>query len=168
MNRQLMKMLFFAAVMLTATAARGQDLSMYVYPASGGEAEQTPLNEVRKLTFENENVLLHSLNGDVTTYAVAGVRKITFGAQTTVSIDKVAPDFELKLYPQGSEVFVLASTVEIQSLRVFGLTGVQLFGSNPNATEVNIPVGAYSPGVYIARVETSKGVITRKFVVTHQ
>ena len=155
--------LFVAALALTAVAARGQDI--FIYPADGSEAVQTPIEEVRKFTFEASNLVLYKVDGNTGTFAIGGIRKITFKTdQTGNGLADPTAGFEVKLYPQDGQ-FAVESSDALGQVRVFSITGVQMYSVKSDAAQVTLPTSNYPAGVYLVRVESDKGAVTKKFIV---
>ncbi|MDR0413436.1 MAG: T9SS type A sorting domain-containing protein [Dysgonamonadaceae bacterium] len=155
--------LFVVALALTAMAANGQN-GLFIYPVEGNAAVQTPIEEVRKLTFGENGLVLHKVDGNSRTFAFGDIRKLTFEDVGTAILAPSVAGLDVNVYPRDGR-FTVESAEALGQVRVFGLTGVQMFSVATNAAQVAIPTDNYPAGVYLVRVESAKGAVTKKFIV---
>ena len=135
---------------------------LFVYPGDGGSAQSTPLNNIRRLTFSGDNLLLKTVAGSEITYSLAGVGKITFEDVTDTGISDLQSKVEIKLYPNPSADFVIIdSSVGIASWTLFDLNGKLL---KQSVSELQIRVSDLPAGVYFLKIDTGNGVVTKKII----
>lgn len=87
----------------------------------------------------------------------------TLGVQNPTS---VAGDMLVYPNPASDLITFSAGNMTIKGLDITNTAGqVVLKKTNLNQREMNLDVSSFNPGVYFARILTSKGVVTKKFMV---
>lgn len=92
---------------------------------------------------------------------------VTFTIGNSLSTNAVVnPLAELKLYPNpvSDRLFFDTGTATIEEITISDLTGKQLVNLQSDCIE-NIDVSAFKNGIYLARIKTTDGIFTQKFVV---
>lgn len=77
-------------------------------------------------------------------------------------------EVDINLYPNPStnQIFIHANdNVQISSVDIFGMNGNLLQSKIINFETARIDVSEMNPGIYMARIETEKGMVMKKFVV---
>lgn len=93
---------------------------------------------------------------------------VSFTIGNSLSTNAVFNSFaEFRLYPNpvSERLFFDAGTATFEEISISDLTGKQVFILLTSEQIENINVSAFKNGIYFARIKTSEGIITRKFVV---
>ena len=158
-----LKFIFFAiALSMFITDGIAAD-TLYVYLANDNPVQSIPLNNVRRLTFDEDNMLLKAANGDEISYPLATVGKITFKEDAAVTGISVSQnEVEIKLYPNPfTDYIIIDSPVDITSWTLFDLNGKILKHS---VATLQIQVSNLPAGIYFLKIDSANGIITRKII----
>ena len=122
--------------------------------------QTTRLNDLRRITFSGNNLVLLMQNANQTSYALNDVRKITFGKASSNGITPVAPDLDILVYvtPQGE--VVVETPYAVRSLTLFDITGKKW----QTSAESRLNINALTSGVYILQINTAQGSVTKKII----
>ena len=135
--------------------------ALFVYPADGGSAQSASLDNIQRLTFSGDNLLLKTTNGNETTYPLAAVGKITFEVAGT-GISALPSAVEINLYPNPSVNYIrIDSPVAITSWTLFDLSGNALKHSS---SDLQIQVSNLLAGFYFLKIDTANGTVTKKII----
>ena len=81
---------------------------------------------------------------------------------TDVNVNELAA-LKLNVYPNPvKDVVVIESQSDIQQVTLMGINGVMLEDRKPNSTQVELNLEGYSKGIYVVRIVTESGVVTRR------
>ncbi len=84
----------------------------------------------------------------------------------TVSVKENSPEIMVNVYPNPAlDHFVINSTEVIKKVLVFNTMGALISSMELNNVSYNINCSTFSQGLYILRIETSKGVVTKRVSV---
>jgi hypothetical protein len=89
----------------------------------------------------------------------------TWGVKPGISVP-VVKENEFAVYPNPASDYInIVSGSQINSLRVFDLSGRLVFSQKYNATQVVVNVNDFTTGLYIMQIATSEGIQNVKFSV---
>lgn len=118
-----------------------------------------PINHAKEHSVENfNNIILVYWLQDVNTKEVfqAGVN-----STPTVGIHGHESDNLVRIYPNPAQnILYIESQNTIKKVSVFNLVGQNLLNTN----EETINVSSLTNGIYLLKIETDKGIISRKFI----
>ena len=135
--------------------------ALVVYPAGGGSAQSIPLDNIQRLTFVGDNLLLKITGGSETSYSLATVDKISFEAAGT-GIFALPNTVEINLYPNPSADYIrIDSSVAITSWTLFDLSGSAMKHSVSN---LQIQVIDLPAGFYFLNIDTANGIVIKKII----
>ena len=133
--------------------------TLLVHPAEGGSAKSFSLDNIQKITFSGDNMLLKTTDGNET-FPLANVGKITFGEIMGIPVLSRTP--EISIYPNPAVDYTrVDSPVEIKSWTLLNMNGKALKHSVFN---LQIPVSDLPTGIYLLRLNTDNGSVTKKFI----
>jgi len=133
--------------------------TLYVYPADGGSAQSFLLDDIQKVTFSGNDMVLKTNDGDKT-FALTTVGKITFVGSTGIPALPGAP--EINLYPNPAVDYIrIDSPIEITSWTLFDLSGKTVKHA---ASDLQIPVNDLPAGFYFLKLDTVNGSVTKKII----
>jgi hypothetical protein len=146
-----------AIVVLNVTAQN----ALIVYPADGSSSKSILLDNIQKLTFSGDNLLLKTDDSSENTYSLATVRKITFeDFSGIIPVLPVQP--EIILYPNPvSDYIRIDSSVDITSWTLYDLNGKIL---KQSVFKLQIPVIDLPAGFYFLKLTSANGSVTKKFI----
>lgn len=83
----------------------------------------------------------------------------------SASVDGTEEGIKMSFSPNPVRfVLTIESQYEIQSLKMFDMSGNVILSENVGCEKTDIDMSLYKPGVYLFKVQTSAGVITQKIV----
>ncbi|MEG2070613.1 MAG: T9SS type A sorting domain-containing protein, partial [Bacteroidales bacterium] len=124
------------------------------------------LNLLQKLTFANGNLLVTPYNGSVNQVSIADIRYLNF-VDLMVAIPKnQLPDyFSIYPNPTSSELRIVNEKSLIQEIELFDMSGKRLYQNNQYSQfAIMLDVSYLIPGVYLLKILTDQGSVTRKIV----
>lgn len=153
---RLLAIICFAIATLNVAAQNG----LFVYPADGGKAQSFLLDNIQKITFSGDNMLLKTNGGDEN-FSMADVRKITF--EVITGIAPVTPGVpEITVYPNPAvDQIIINSTVDIKSWTLYNLNGKAIRHS---VSDKQISVTDLPAGFYFLKLDTANGGVTKKII----
>ncbi|NRD18625.1 T9SS type A sorting domain-containing protein [Winogradskyella eckloniae] len=100
------------------------------------------------------------------TYGTTDVVVDNFSLTNTTLSNNEFEIEDLAIYPNPSVDSWLVSTKTdaIQSIEVFNLLGTKVMQLNPDARTVNIDATNLVPGMYITKISTAYGTVSRKLI----
>jgi len=134
--------------------------ALLVHPADGGKAQSFLLDNIQKVTFSGDNLLLKTAEGDET-IPLTNVNKITF--EVITGIAPVSPGVpEITLYPNPAvDHIIINSPVDIKSWTLFNLNGKAVRHS---VSDKQIAVTDLPAGFYFLKLDTASGSVTKKII----
>ena len=154
-----LKILITVIVMFNLIAiAKGQD-NMVIHLA-GNNNVTVAISDIQRITFNGNNMLLKPRNGSANSYLLDNIASITFLNGSTGVAKEIGKDIEVKFYLNSNNEIVVESPYSITELTVFDLTGKTVTTTFSSPVNVN----SLSTGVYLLKIETSEGTVTKKFI----
>lgn len=83
---------------------------------------------------------------------------------STQNAERVLPEVELFPNPTTQFLHFRTAGATIREIEIYSVTGQQLNHQYISAASGKVAVEAFSPGVYLARITTDRGVVTKRFV----
>jgi len=135
--------------------------ALFVHSTVGSSVKSASLDNIQRLTFKDDSMLLKTNDGDEIVYLLDTV-KITFKDGGITGIPALQNTVEIKLYPNPSSDYVIIdSPVAISSWTLFDLSGSMLKHSD---SDLQIQVSDLPAGIYFLRIDTAKGSATKKVI----
>ena len=150
------RLLPFSAIIFSIATLQGQD-NMFINLADNSKIT-VAINDVQQITFDGDNVLLKTVTGTEKSYLLDEIASITFFDEPQNSIKAITKDVKISVYVNAAGEIVVESPYGIKQLSVFDLSGRKQAAS----AQSNLNVNFLGKGVYLLKVETSKGVISKK------
>jgi len=146
----------FLAIIFSIATLKGQD--NMVINLVGNNDVTIAINDIQRITFDANNMLLKNVNGVENTYLLDNIASITFFDDPT-AIKDVPEGIEIDVYVNASGEIAVKSPYQINRLTVIDLSGRALTTSTQSSLNVN----SLSTGIYLLKVETTEGTVTKKF-----
>ena len=159
---QLFSFLFLLTGAVIHVQAQDNPVYLQVYALSG--TRSFALDEIQKITFADENVNIHSVNGSTAELDFSNVSKLAFGSEF-ISNEPAPIDYGVKVYPNGNGGIMIESVTEISTVNLFDLQGRLLRSIAPKALSATLNLPASSSGIYVVQTLTQQGVSAHKIVV---
>jgi len=144
----------------SVVAVHGQD-NMVIHFSAGSDVT-IAINDIQRITFNGDNMLLKKSTGAENTYLLDNISCITFLDEPSIIQDNkdIAEKIEVNVYLNSSGELIVESSSEVRTLTLFDIQGRMVNSINRSSVNIN----SLSTGIYLLRVETSAGVVTKKFV----
>ena len=146
------------AIVFSIAALKGQD-NMVIHLAGSNDVT-VAIDDIQRITFDGDNMLLKTVTGAEHSYLLETIASITFLDGEPTAIKEVAKNIEPNVYVNASGELIVESSYLINRLTVFDLNGRKLIMGTQNRLNVN----ALSKGLYLVKIETAEGVVTKKFI----
>ena len=168
--RRKIPILIMLGIMLI-TYAQAQD-TLYV----NNTAQQTtpfPLIEVNKLTFSEEDMLVHSIDGTQTPFAFSDISTLTFirlfqnVPDTTAGIRNpvMLQNKGVSIYPNPVlNNVTIESAGNINQISIYDVRGALLLRKKQPGNKVTLSLSGAKSGVYLLRVDGVNGTSMHKIV----
>jgi len=120
------------------------------------------INDIQRITFDEDNMLVKKTTGAENTYLLDNISCITFLDNPSVIHENktIAEKTEVNFYLNSYGEIVVESPSIIRTLTVFDMTGRTVKTTHQS----NMNVSFLTTGIYLLRIETDKGFVTKKFV----
>lgn len=139
--------------------------ALFVCPVDGSSIQSVLLDNIQRITFDDDNMLLETTDGDETSFLLAIIGKITFDEpkkQVEEEVSVVQNKLEINLYPNPSTDYVfIDSSADIVSWTLFNFSGSIMKHS---ASDLKIQVSDLSSGIYLLKIDTADGTVIKKIV----
>ena len=170
----MIKILHVIAMSLVAISVAGAvPKSMVVHTTYGEKAYS--IGNIRKIAFDKTadgSMKIYPKDGSsALTYSYAYFVKGTFSDQSGIDefqsgIDELnlTEDIVDVVYNSAMQTVRIASSESVSSVQIYDLRGSLALVENPACDNVEVPVASLQSGLYIVKVSTTTGVVTRKIV----
>ena len=149
----LLTMLLLPQVPVQATEA------LLVYPVGGGAAQSTALDDIQRLTFADDNLLLKTYDGSESPYSLATVRKVTIEDVTITGIPVTENTPDITVYPNPATDAVIIDG-DILAWTLLDFNGKML----KQGITLTVPIDNLPAGIYLLKINTAKGSVTKKII----
>ncbi len=153
-----MVMLGIVGIPFSSHAQSGEWL--YVYPLIGTE-QSFVLDNLSKITFTEQGINLHPVNGNITALQYNNISAITFKSRTTSIVTVKRTD--IKLFREADNV-IIESDTEIIAVRVYNLQGKLLQYLKNQSFSTTIFLSDCPAGLYIIQIVNGQGVSAHKII----
>jgi len=133
---------------------------------AGAATDTVKLDHIKEIAFSGGNMSVIPLSGATKTYTMSNT-KIAFGKGTFTGINSPNVNIDLTAYftPEGN--LVAQCPAGILSMTLFSIDGRIVATEQFDGASVGARlIAPTSPGIYILRVETTQGTISRKIINT--
>jgi hypothetical protein len=151
------KIITFLAIIFSIATLKGQD-NMIIHLVDNSNIKFA-IDNIERITFNDANMFLKTISGIENSYLLDNINSITFSDDVN-GIYNFTENIEVNVYINASGEIVAESQHPISKLTVFDISGRVIKTTNRNS----INIGDISIGVYLLRVETAQGIITKKFI----
>ena len=163
----MIKILHVIAMSLVAISVAGAvPKSMVVHTTYGEKAYS--IGNIRKIAFDKTadgSMKIYPKDGSsALTYSYAYFVKGTFSDQSGIDELNLTEDIVDVVYNSAMQTVRIASSEYVSSVQIYDLRGSLALVENPACDNVEIPVASLQSGLYIVKVSTTTGVVTRKIV----
>lgn len=163
----MIKILHVIAMSLVAISVAGAvPKSMVVHTTYGEKAYS--IGNIRKIAFDKTadgSMKIYPKDGSsALTYSYAYFVKGTFSDQSGIDELNLTEDIVDVVYNSAMQTVRIASSESVSSVQIYDLRGSLALVENPACDNVEIPVASLQSGLYIVKVSTATGVVTRKIV----
>lgn len=121
---------------------------------------QFRMTDIQRITFNDNNMLLKTVNGATNSYLLDNIASITF-FDDPIAIKEIDRNIEVNVYLNAYGDIVVESPCSITGLTVFDLTGKAVTNTTFSSP---VHVNHLSTGVYLLKVETTQGTVSKKFI----
>ena len=161
------KTLHVIAMSLVAISVAGAvPKSMVVHTTYGEKAYS--IGNIRKIAFDKTadgSMKIYPKDGSsALTYSYAYFVKGTFSDQSGIDELNLTEDIVDVVYNSAMQTVRIASSESVSSVQIYDLRGSLALVENPACDNVEVPVASLQSGLYIVKVSTATGVVTRKIV----
>lgn len=163
----MIKILHVIVMSLVAISVAGAvPKSMVVHTTYGEKAYS--IGNIRKIAFDKTadgSMKIYPKDGSsALTYSYAYFVKGTFSDQSGIDELNLTEDIVDVVYNSAMQTVRIASSESVSSVQIYDLRGSLALVENPACDNVEIPVASLQSGLYIVKVSTATGVVTRKIV----
>jgi hypothetical protein len=154
----------FAAFLCISVNAQ----NMYIRPITGSQSIY-PVADIQKLAFENGNILVTNNGGNSVTFALSGLRYVSF---TDFNLGTTVPELatnRLYAYPNpASQLINILGSNNMQHashIQIVSLEGRLLMEQKAaNTTTVQVDISALPQGMYLCKITDGNQKETIKFL----
>ena len=144
------------ALLFSFATTKGQD-NMYIH-LTNNNTISVAFNNIQKLTFQNDNMLLKTVTGTTNSYHLDNIAFITFLDESGIAQYPETVDVNIFINSFGE--IAVETPHQILKLTVFDLAGREVAATTQSKLNVNF----LNTGVYILQVATNKGSVSKKFI----
>ena len=161
-----MKNIYIAFAVFFCISASAQ--TMFVRPIAGSQTTY-PVADIQKLTFENGNMLVTNNGGTSGSFALSGLRYVSF---TDFNLGTTNPELatnKFYAYPNpASHLLNISRSNAMQSvsqIEILSLEGRLLMQQKPaNTTAPQVDISALPQGMYLCKITNGNQQQTIKFL----
>jgi hypothetical protein len=144
------------------TYAQGGD-RLYIHN-SGAAVQSYDLNNLQKITFNEQGIILHPSEGNALTFSYESV--LTFGSNDVSGIADVAADVSgVQIYYRHStESVIVESATAVTAASIFNLQGSLIKSLAPQSSQVEISLSGCPAGIYLVKTSNAQGTKVQKII----
>lgn len=121
---------------------------------------QTPLSNLRKLTFGNDAMTVHYSNGQTGDIALSDISKMVFGTVSGVKNLRYT-NTEILVYPNPASDYLYVKTTDNQTIQIMNISGATIISQKASDRETQIHTGDLAKGVYILKLDHKVAKFTK-------
>ncbi len=131
--------------------ANSQNNALIIQKADNS-LSNTELTTIKKITFQNSNLVLHYTSGTTGEFLLTDVRKIMFGPVSEV-INPQLNETELIVFPNPASDFlwIKDGVTKNEEIRIISVTGQLILNIKHITQDNKIDISGLKPGVYFIR-----------------
>ena len=148
---------FGLAILFSIVTVKGQD-NIVINFANNSDVT-IKIDDIQKITFNGNNMQFKTVKGVENSYLMDDIALISFSDGLT-AIKDMPKNIELNVSVNANGKIVVEAPYPIKELTVFDLNGRKLITGTLGSLNVNF----LSKGIYILKIETTEGIITKKFI----
>ncbi|MDR0873069.1 MAG: T9SS type A sorting domain-containing protein [Prevotellaceae bacterium] len=148
-----LKRIFWTAVLLCATNA---------WAADGGLQSILAQNNIRCITFSDNDMVFKTFDGTETVYSLDNVEKLVFDI-LDIPTNTPAVNADINIYTADGAVVVQCAG-SVKSLTLLNINGKVVEKRRDTSLPASINVSALPAGIYLLQIETADGIITKKII----
>lgn len=163
---------FLLMILLIISIINTNAQSLFVY-FNDGVVNEYPLSSVSKITFSNNNMILHKTDESILTWAISDIRKYNYNISTLVKEEDNLSNIDVLIYPNPSNGnFKIdyqvnqKGSVNISIIAADGRLIKNLFNANKN-------IGTYflnynsnlAAGNYFVKIQNENNITTKKIII---
>jgi hypothetical protein len=156
--------------LLTGTLLIGavsmQSQNLYVY-GNDGSKQTITVDNLGKLTFTATELVVHTKTGVLppvlfTDLRLFSLHDFNFGDTGIASTIESAE--AVRVYPNPAADFVTVSGQNISGVTLYNMQGQKLWQINAKSSRINVPLTAFSAGIYFLHIASEKGTSIHKII----
>jgi len=163
---------FLLMILLIISIINTNAQSLFVY-FNDGVVNEYPLSSVSKITFSNNNMILHKTDESILTWAISDIRKYNYNITTSIKEEDNLSNIDVLIYPNPSNGnFKIdyqvnqKGSVNISIIAADGRLIKNLFNANKN-------IGTYflnynsnlAAGNYFVKIQNENNITTKKIII---
>ncbi len=163
---------FLLMILLIISIINTNAQSLFVY-FNDGVVNEYPLSSVSKITFSNNNMILHKTDESILTWAISDIRKYNYNISTLVKEEDKLSNIDVLIYPNPSNGNFKINyqvnqkgSVNISIIAADGRLIKNLFNANKN-------IGTYflnynsnlAAGNYFVKIQNENNITTKKIII---
>jgi hypothetical protein len=167
MKRIIRKTLFaITLIMATGVCANAQEANKLNVFENSGNVSQYELSDIKFITFDNNinNMIVEKTDNSQNSFLIASIRKITF-EDYSVGIKENKTEIDVIVYADQNGEIVVQTELKIKAVTIYDLNGRALQKKSVNSSSCRMNVNSLSSAMYLLKVETEKGAVTKKVII---
>lgn len=121
---------------------------------------QTPLSNLRKLTFGNDAMTVHYSNGQTGDIALSDISKMVFGTVSGVKNLRYT-NTEILVYPNPVSDYLYVKTTDNQTIQIMNISGATVISQKASDRETQIHIADLAKGIYILKLDHKVAKFTK-------
>ena len=146
----------------TAVHIHAQNSGYLYVLAPNGQEQSFVLDNIRKITFTDETMLVHPLKGSATEMYYEDISKLLI-ERWRINNEAAAIDCDAKVYSSGGTLFIESST-ELTTVNLYNRQGILLQSIAPESLSASLPLPSGQTDMYIVQVVSRKGMSVHKII----
>jgi len=146
--------------------------SLFIYFNDGVVNEYT-LSSVSKITFSNNNMILHKTDESILTWAISDIRKYNYNITTSIKEEDNLSNIDVLIYPNPSNGnFKIdyqvnqKGSINISIIAADGRLIKNLFNGNKNTGSYSLNYNSnLVAGNYFVKIQNENNITTKKIII---
>ena len=137
---------------------------LYIHTFAQPEGQSVPLDGLGKITFSENEMIIHTTDGKEMEVGFTDLQKLTFNSSAGIEQATTGQDISIAYRPSDKTVTV-ESPLPVMSLRVFNINGMLLRESSPSETCATEQLDGLPKGIYIVYAHNGETAKTQKIII---
>lgn len=150
---------FFLFLILAAIAELSAQNKMVLHFTNNSQTA-TDISSVRKLNFNNNNLILNYQDGTTATYTVSEISKILFATISGI-IDEPEQNTDIILYPNPASSILYLKNADSKVVEIYNMTGACVVATELDLNS-SVNISALSQGFYLLKVNNKVLKFTKR------